>query len=216
MRHSILATAVVAMFVFAATTAHAIPPNGATTNIIAAYEIAHGEQQDESLWYYEWEVTFRGLDEAVYGDNQRMRAFALYGLPKAVDVYTKDLTIHTYENDVKTVRKDPATWASFDRTDGGQDDPPPIESHAWWQAQPANSGNLVHPGESIAHFVTVFKAPLPDDYLNPEYQIPSGIHVLYDEGSIWVNHYVPEPVSALLLALGLPAVLVARRRKREE
>lgn len=181
-----------------------VAPWHATIPYGGAYDITYDEQTDTTQYHYYWEVTFNGIGT---GDpSERMTAFALYYLP---DVPTLPVGCPTTVSNPNTGTRT-VNWSS-------PSDPKPTPhgiTVGWSADNPTLQGttDAVFVGETIGLFMTTFDAQLPDSYLDPTTEIPSGVHVQWGEDSEWVNQ-TPEPVTAVLLALGIPTALVARRRK---
>lgn len=215
MRYARPAIFVAAIALLGAATAYAeagVAPWHATIACGGAYDVTYDEGVPQ--YTYLWEVTFNGIGTGA--ENERMRAFALYYLPDSAMPMTGQASPTTVTNPVDA--RDGKTMVNWSWPG---EPAPQIGNTASWSADnptsnPAES-DAVFVGETIGLFLTTFENPLPDDYLLPTSEIFSGVHVQWTDGdgndqSEWINQ-TPEPVTAVLLALGIPTALVARRRR---
>ncbi len=204
----------VAIVLLGAVAAHAqVAPWHATIAYGGAYDITYDEETP--LYTYTWMVTFNGIDTGA--ENERMRAFALYYLPDEALPLTGQEEADTIYDPVAARGSNTNVSWSFPNPNA------PVKGNtaAWLADNPTSDpagSDAVFVGESIGYFKTTFDNPLPDWYLEPTNEIYSGIHVQWTDSdgdqSEWVNH-TPEPVSAVLLALGIPVALAARRRRED-
>ena len=190
-----------------------VAPWHATVAHGGAYDITYDVQGNE-LYTYSWIVTFHGIGTGA--ENERIRAFAFYYLPDDVMPPEEVVAPAQVINPVDGRNgKDTVTWSVPD-----PDAPRHGDTIAWRAHNPKSNpatSDAIFVGEGIGKFQTTFRNPLPDSYLEPTTQISSGVHVMWTDDqnrdqSKWINH-TPEPVSAVLLALGIPAALIARRRR---
>lgn len=216
MKYTTMAMLVAAIVLLGATGAYAqgagVAPWHATIAQGGAYDITYDVEGNE-LYTYSWLVTFHGIGTGA--DNERIRAFALYYLPDDVMPPEEVVSAGQVFNPVDSRNgKETVAWST-----PNPNTPSHGQTISWKAENPtsdAATSDAIFVGEGIGWFQTTFRNPLPDQYLDPTTQIYSGVHVMWTDSdgrdqSEWVNQ-TPEPVSAVLLALGIPAALIARRR----
>lgn len=197
-----LAPLIVAITLMLAGSAYALPPFSATLANGGAYDATWSSEINANLYTYHWEVAFNGIGTGYA--NERMTGFALYGMPDSLYFTGKPDTITQANAATRTV-----AWSKAKIFKNSGD--------VFWDAKHPGSVHKdpVFVGEKLGVFTTTFTEPgLPTDYFS---SLESAIHVAWSEdNSEWINNTpegpTPEPISAVLLALGLPVALAVRRR----